>query len=188
MRQRLHAIALLALLAAAVVAIGGCGVGDPYAESSREESAARPGDREPMKEPAQDPDPGAPPGEVILATPQATLRYAASLAGNWEGAGATRAYSKLAALSTGAARAEFTKTASQAELNVQAALGYTRSQAAVAAVSVKGTGGFREAVIVTKQRIASAELAHLPAEYKVTLATVTRWGRGWAISDWEPQP
>jgi hypothetical protein len=188
MRQRLRPVALLAVLAAAVVAIGGCGVGNPYAETTKEEGEAPPADREPMKEPARDPDAGAPPEEIIVATPRGTLRYAAALAGNWEGAGARRAYSKLAALSTGSARAEFTKIASQAELDVQAAVGYTRTHASVAAVSVKGTGGFREAVIVTKQRIASAELTHLPAEYKVTLATLTRWGRGWAISDWEPQP
>jgi hypothetical protein len=189
MRQRLRAIALLALLAAVVVAIGGCGVSDPYTESTQEEeAAARPADREPMKEPAPDPDPGAPPKEVIPATPQGTLRYAASLAGNWKGAGATRAYSKLAALSTGSARAEFTKLAAQSELDVQAAVGYASTRASVAAVSVKGKGGFREAVVVTKQQIASAELTHLPAEYKVTLATVTRWGKGWAISSWEPQP
>lgn len=188
MRRRLHLIASLALLAAVVVAIGGCGVVNPYAESTQEEGDAPPADREPMKEPAPDPDAGAPPEEVLMATPQGTLRYAASLAGNWEGGGARRAYSKLAALSTGSARAEFTKIASQAELDVQAAVGYTRTQASVAAVSVKGTGGFREAVIVTKQRIASAELDHLPAEYKVILATVTRWGGGWAISSWEPQP
>lgn len=188
MRQRLHLFALLALLAAVVVAIGGCGVSDPYAESTQEEGEAPPADREPMKEPAADPDAGAPPREVMVATPQGTLRYAATLAGNWKGTGAREAYSKLAALSTGSARAEFTKISAQAELDVQAAVGYTRSRASVAAVSVKGTGGFREGVIVTKQRIASAELAHLPAEYKVTLATLTRWGRGWAISSWEPQP
>jgi hypothetical protein len=188
MRQRLRLVALLALLAAVVVTVGGCGVGNPYAETTNEEGKAPPPDNEPEKRLPADPEAGSPPEEVLVATPQGTLRYAASLAGNWKGAGARRAYSKLAALSTGSARAEFTKIASQAELDVQAAVGYTRTQASVAAVSVKGEGGFREAVIVTKQRIASAELAHLPAEYKVTLATLTRWGRGWAISAWEPQP
>jgi hypothetical protein len=186
--SRLRALLSLSCVAAIAVLVAGCGITDPYAETTREERARPPADHEVAKEPAPDPDAGAPPDEVVLATPQGTLRYAASLAGNWEGAGAVRAFSRLAALSTGQARAGFAKIASGASLDVEQTLGYSGSRAAVEAVSVKGEGGFREAIVVTKQRIGSAQLGYLPPEYKVTLATVTRWGKGWAISSWRPQP
>lgn len=185
--NRLSALLPVLLAASLAIALVGCGVANPYEESSREDAGPPPADREAVEAPTPDSSPGAPPDEVVLTTPQGTLRYAASLAGNWEGGGAVRAFSRLATLSTGEARAEFSQLASEARLGVEQALGYSSSRATVEAVSLEGTGGFREAIVVTKQRIASEQIAHLPPEYVVTLATVTRWGKGWAISSWEPQ-
>lgn len=184
--KRLQALSLIPLIGTIAVLVGGCGIGNPYAETTRE-AEAPPADAEATKKPAPDPDAGEPPDEVVLARPQGTLRYAASLAGNWEGRAAVRAFSTLAALSTGAARAEFTQLASESRRDVEKAVGYSSSRASVVAVNVSGEGGFREAIVVTKRRIASNGAAH-PPEYEVTLATVTRWGKGWAISSWRPQP
>ncbi len=184
--KRLATYALFSFLVTVTVAIAGCGVGDPYAETVKEsdpppaevESAARP-----VAEAGR-----AGPAEVVVSAPASTLRYAASLAGNWDTEGAVAAFSKLAAISTGEARSEFAQISARARSGVQAALGYSESESSVEAVSLKGGGRTREAIVVVRQRIATAQMPHLPPEYRVILATLSRWGNGWAISSWEPQP
>jgi hypothetical protein len=180
---------LVAALFLVGLTVAGCGLSDPSAGTA---TAQR--ERLPKPEAAGEYTGHLAPAlraggplEVVRGTPQAALRYAAGLAGNWTSATAAQAFSRLAAISAGEARAEFEQIAARARTDVQQVLGYSHSRATVEAVNVKGTGRSRQAIVVTKEQIATPELPHLPAEYRVTLVTLRDYGSGWAISSWSPQ-
>lgn len=187
---------LLLTTALLSVALAGCGIENPYDE--------KPDDDRTRTAPRVDALPPAPPdGELpgvstagpepdryrgAGTTPQATLRRAATLAGNWTSESAPTAYRALAALSTGDARAAFEQIAAGARADVQQAGAEARASATVEAVVVRGSGTLRHSIVVTHERVVSARLPDLPAEYRVTLATVRRRGDAWVIANWAPQP
>jgi hypothetical protein len=196
MRRAATSAALLLLLA---VLGAGCGVGNPYTESTErtagsEASAGRPR----LPRPAADGEQSIPPTtaqqrpgwprEVAPGTPEEVARQVATLAGNWSNKTAPRTFAELAGVSVGDARTEFEQVAATAQTDVQETLGYDKSSATVVGVIVKGRGAVRHAIVVARQRISSPEIPDLPSEYKVTLVTLRSFPGGWAVSSWAPQP
>jgi hypothetical protein len=163
-------LTLLALAAIVAVVLGGCGIEDPY-EKQRAEAAT---------ERAKEAERAYPEAE---GTPAATLRRVALLAGNWTSADAPAVFGQLTLLSTGEARADFEEIAATAGATVK----HTDAHATVEAVTVRGAGDSRSAIVVTRTWYTNRELANLPPEYNVTLATVERRGGRWVIVTWRPQ-
>ncbi|HEY1853314.1 MAG TPA: hypothetical protein VGG40_01890 [Solirubrobacterales bacterium] len=189
--RRPAAAAAILLLAALLCA--GCGVSDPYSQTTPSRQRPQPSSPAAAGEfsgqllsPSQRP-PGTP-VEVARGTPAEVAREVASLAENWTGGTALQAFSRLAAISVGEARAEFEQIAASAHDELERAVGYSSSRATVAGVVVKGGGRVRHVIVVVRRRITSPELTNLPPEYEVALATLRRSGRGWAVSSWSPQP
>jgi hypothetical protein len=173
------------LLLASLLALpaAGCGVSDPYDQREPTHADRPAATAEP---PRAEPEPTSFPGAA--ATPQETLRHAAQLAGNWTSANASERYRRLSALSVDPARAEFERVAAGARTDVLQTRADSRSTATVMGVIVRGSGGVRRGIVVTRERMETPELQHLPAEYRMTLATVERWGEAWVISSWAPKP
>jgi hypothetical protein len=189
-----------AFLAAALSV--GCGPRDPYTA----ERPSAPPERRSLHPPAQpQPPPTAPPESGELPgraprelfdeptefpeagqTPRATLGLAARLYGNWTSATASRRLRRIAALSVGQAHAELRQAAAQAGVDRQQR--GVRSSATVEAISVRGRGARRRALVVTRERIVAPDLPVEGRRYRVTVALLERRADGWVISRWAPQP
>lgn len=175
---------LLALLLAVMLA--GCAVAVPEEDRAAGTAGGLPDPPAGGEFPAaggRASDPG--PFPEAQSTPEATLRHAALLAGNWTSANAPDRFRRLADLSAGDARAEFERIAAGARSDVEQA---TRARATVEAVAMRSDGAVRHAIAVTRHRFASPELPALAHEYKVTLATLERRAGRWVIVEWSPQP
>jgi hypothetical protein len=189
-----------ALLAAALLV--GCGPRDPYAaerpSASQERRTLQPTARPqpPTTTPPESGElPGRAPRELLDEptkfpeagqTPRATLELAARLYGNWTSATAGRRLRRIAALSVGQAHAELRQAAAQAGVDRQQR--DARSSATVEAISVRGRGARRRALVVTRERIVAPDLPVEDRRYRVTVALLERRADGWVISRWAPQP
>jgi hypothetical protein len=191
-----------ALLAAA--ALAGCGPEDPY--TTNDPSPSRTGqsvDAETSPraagQPSVAPEAGELPGRAPPAlldeptefpeageTPRATLALAARLYGNWTSTSAARRLRRIAALSVGQAHAELRQAAAQSRVDRQQR--GARSRATVEAISVRGHGPRRGALVVTRERIIAPDLPSESWRYRVTAAELERRPDGWVISRWAPQP
>jgi hypothetical protein len=188
-----------ALLAA--TALAGCGPEDPYTtndpnpsgtgQSVQAQTSPRAGGRPSeagelagrapralLHEPTEFPEAG----EI----PRATLALAARLYGNWTSASAARRLRRMAALSVGQAHAELRQAAAQSSVDRQQR--GARSRATVQAISVRGQGPRRRALVVTRERIIAPDLPPEGWRYRVTAAELERRPDGWVISRWAPQP
>jgi hypothetical protein len=193
-------VPVAALLAALLLV--GCGPQDPYT-SERPTASPEQGSFHPTAQPEPPPTaapqsgelPGRAPRELLDeptevpeagGTPQATLELAAGLYGNWTSATAGRRVRRIAALSVGQAYAELRQAAAQAGVDRQQR--GARSSATVEAISVRGRGPRRWALVVTRERIVAPDLPAEGWRYRVTVALLKRRADGWVISRWAPQP
>jgi len=191
-----------ALLAAA--ALAGCGPEDPYTTndpnpSRRGRSVDAQTSPQAGGQPSGAPEAGELPGRAPRALldeptefpeageiPRATLALAARLNGNWTSASAPRRLRRMAALSVGQAHAELRQAAAQSPVDRQQR--GARSRATVEAISVRGHGPHRRALVVTRERIIAPDLPPEGRRYRVTAAELERRPDGWVISRWAPQP
>ena len=186
------------VLILAALLLAGCAPADPYSDdTARPSTGAPPTGQAGPRSPA--PEFGELPGRAPRAlldeethfpragkTPEATLRSAALLFGNWTSATAPARLRRIAALSVDQAHAELSQAAAQALNDGQQ--GGARSRATVEAARVRGTGERRVALVVTRERVAAPDLPSAGWRYRVTTATLERRPDGWVISRWAPQP
>jgi hypothetical protein len=172
-RLGVRAGAALGVLAFGALAATGCGFDDPYDDPATAGHAQTRTESRP---------------DTTAGGPEAALRQAALESGNWTAATVDDALARARRLSVGAARSQFRRQAEQMSTGVAQATAGIRSRSTVEAVVVRGSHDSRDAIVVTREGITSADLPDEGAQYKVTLATVERTEGGWAISSWTPQP
>ncbi len=167
---------------------------DPYASSS---TAPRP--TPVAADPARGPvdgevGPGAPigpqptqstgPRPWRAASPAAAARRAVTLAGTWTPRTAADRYQALAAMAIGAARRDAEQVAAQ--LHADTAAGQASSESVVEAVTIRGAGPRRRAIVVSRERVEQAGVDS--RRWRVTLLKLVADREGWAVARWEPQP
>lgn len=201
-----------ALALALLTASFGCGPSDPYANNERPDRPAKTQTtghiEKPAPNPAVNPDGtvkpapeggevnGSVPPELRRAepasfpgagtTPESTLRHGADLYGNWTSNTAPARFRQIAALSVDPARVQLRQIATQSGIDVQQA--GVRATSKVMSISVNGTGGRRDANIVTRDQVTGPGLGDQEPKLNVTVATVQRRAGKWVISRWEPKP
>jgi hypothetical protein len=185
----------------AALLITGCAPADPYSDEAptsapRTQSDAAPnGQAATPKAPRTGELPGHAPRQLLDQrarfpragpTPEATLERAALLYGNWTSASAASRLRQMAALSVGQAHAELSQAAAQAQVDRQQS--GARSRATVAAISVRGRGQRRTALVVTRERVEAPDPPSSGWRYRVSTAALERRPAGWVISRWAPRP
>ena len=190
---RITARVLAAL--AAMVAVGGCGIGDPYTRANTTTgrrpvspaagpaAAQNPGESPAPPPPsAQSQAPGAP-----AATPEGAIRQFALLYVNWTWRTLGPHLRQLAAISVGAARlAEQQAAAAQGrDSEIAATHVYNRGQIVSIAPSQTQPGAW---VIVTREQTGgNAQYDGLQPSWHVSLAQLVHLPGGYSISQWLPQ-
>ena len=178
--------AAAAILATALVLVlTGCGIHDPYTTTQRTSSTAS---NQTAKVPDDDgpspPHPTATP-RGAAPSPQAALAHYGSLYVNWTAATLATDERRLAALSTGQARAQALAEAAHPSPTV-ARYAVSGSGSVVAIAEGRGTGRGRWAVVTVEQTNGYGPYQGLPATSHVTWATVVHVTQGWVISGWFP--
>jgi hypothetical protein len=193
-----HAMRIMARVLtglAAMVAVGGCGISDPY---TRANTTTGPRPVSPAAGPAAAQNPGespAPPPPTAqsqtpsapAATPEQAIRQFALLYVNWTWRTREPHLRQLAAISVGAARlAEQQAAAAQGrDSEIAATHVYNRGQIVSIAPSQTQPG---EWVVVTREQTGgNAQYDGLQASWHVTLAGLVHLQHGYSISQWLPQ-
>jgi hypothetical protein len=170
MRRALRTAAVGLTVGTAALAAG-CGLRDPYdrpaASERRGASAAASG------------DPHRPDGVV---------RQVALAWSNWTTGTVAAQHRRAIALTADAAARRLSVDGRQVERSVAALPRPVRSRGTVEAVALRGTGGWRTAIVVTRETLTGLGPLGSDGEYHVTLATVERRGSAWVVSRWSRQP
>jgi hypothetical protein len=162
----------VAVLGLVVVAAAGCGIDDPYADRAEHERGH-----------ATRLD-----GEAGTSDPRDVVNEAARALGNWTKPTVHQAYSRALALSVGRARKQLDQQEREISAGVLQAPTPLRARSTVEALTMRGAADRRDAIVVTKETITGEGIPGEGYQYKVTLAVVDRTEKGWAISEWAPQP
>jgi hypothetical protein len=195
MRQTMRITARVLAALAAMVAVGGCGISDPYTRANTTTSprpvshAAGPAA---AQNPGEPPAPPPPPAHsqrpnAPAATPQQAIRQFALLYVNWTWRTLPTHLRQLAAISVGAARlAEQQATAAQGrDSEIAATHVYNRGQIVSIARNQTQPG---EWVIVTREQTGgNAQYDGLQPSWHVTLAKLVHLPGGYSTSQWLPQ-
>jgi hypothetical protein len=192
--MRIRARVLAAL--AAIVAVGGCGISDPYIRantttSPRHGSPAAAGPAA-AQNPGESPAPAPPTAQsqalsAPAATPAQAIRQFALLYVNWTWRTLGPHLRELATISVGAARlAEQQAAAAQGrDSEIAATHVYNRGQIVSIAPSQTQSG---EWVVVTREQTGgNAQYDGLQPSWHVTLAQFVHLPGGYSISQWLPQ-
>ena len=171
---------VLVLTMTTCLALTGCA--DPYAEPP---SAPSPPPGEEAAPPLRRP-PDRLPLDAGAATPEAAVRRAVELTGNWTAQSIARNHERFAALSTGQARRDAQRTAVQATTDPALGAPGARSVAVLHAVVARGSGPHRRLLVVTHETLVADGVRQ--ARFRVTIAEAQQVGEGWALARWEPQP
>lgn len=161
------------------VALAGCA--DPYAEVPERPAAPIQGELPAPQVPQNEPVPA-----TLARSPEAAVRRAVELTGNWTAATIAGQHQRFAAASTGAARRDAQRIAAQATTDPQLRAPGTKSIAILHAVVPRGGGAHRRLLLVTHETLIADGVRH--ARFRVTLAAAQQVGEGWVLSRWEPQP
>jgi hypothetical protein len=174
----------------ALVALGGCGLADPYqghpaalptgVRTTPTRRAASPhgedGPHTPIRPPSG--------SEAHASTPQAALERFASLYVNWQMTQLPDRARQLAALSVGQARAQ--ANALPARARTLERYQVTNSGAVTAIAPGRGQEQGRWAVITNETTSGTGPYSGLPATSHVTWATVAHAHRGYVVNGWYP--
>jgi hypothetical protein len=174
-----------ALMTAVAVALGGCGISDPYTQQVR---TARPAPAGAVTRGDHDGPPATSatvPAGASAPTPQAALARYGGLYVNWTAATLPTVQRRLASISTGQARAQ---ALAESKAPLQAVSTYTVSNSGQVVAIAPGQGAKRGewAVITDEQTTGDGPYQGLPATSHVTWAIVQRDGQGWVVSGWYP--
>lgn len=127
----------------------------------------------------------APTATRLPATPELAVRRAAEIASNWTARNAGAQQARLAALATGPARRDALQAAARLPTDPQLAAGHASGSGRVAAIALHPGTDRRDGLVVTDERLTVDGATQ--QRWRVTLVTVTRLPRGWAVERWEPQ-
>jgi len=191
-------IARLLAMLAAIVAVAGCGISDPYTHANTNATTSPQHATPAATGPAAPQNPGEPPApppptaqsqtpSAPAATPEQAIRQFALLYVNWTWRTLTTHLRQLAAISVGAARLAEQQAAAAAgrDSEIAATHVYNRGQIVSIAPSQTQTG---EWVIVTREQTGgNAQYDGLQPSWHVTLAKLVHLPSGYSISEWLPQ-
>jgi hypothetical protein len=201
MRPGLTATALILT----VIALAGCGIGDPYQTgqpaASTSTASTTPTSTTP---PAQNGDPAPERGGTIPSaaqaaqnklaagaaqpTPQAALERYARIYLNWTTPRVVAIQRQLAAISTGQARALAQQAAASAARDAQLQAGQIANSGQVISLAPGQGVAHGQWVIVTSElTIGPGDYQGLPPTLHIIYARVTDIPQGWVISGWQPQ-
>ncbi len=200
MRPALLTSAVPAVLIA--IALGGCGLTDPYHSSTARTSTTAPVAT--TSAPADWRDPAPERGGTIptqaqaeqhrLAsgaarpTPQAALTRYAALYLNWDADRVIGLQRQLASISLGQARAQALQAAASASRDPQLTASHLANRGHVVAVAPGQDNAAGEWVIVTSEQTSGeADYQGLPQTLHIIYAQLTSTSRGWVVSEWAPQ-
>jgi hypothetical protein len=206
MRSR-HRIFLMGTLLAAAVAVGACGLTDPYAGHPR--SAPKPRSTNAAALTAStrviadaDPAPeqnGTTPAAarsaqqrltVVAArlTPQAAIARYARLYINWSAATIAQTQRRLAAISLASARAQALQAAARYARDSTLAASHVVNSGSIVSIAPGESNARGDWVVVTReQTTGSGDYSALPASLHITYAQVAHHAAGWVITQWSPQ-
>ena len=175
----------LALAPTVAVLLAGCGISDPYARPQRATSTADAAiERGEHDGPAPPPAP-PPEGAAMATTPEQALARYGVVYINWTAATLPADERRLAAISTGQARAQ-----ALAESNAPPATliryAVANAGAVVAIAPGQGTERGKWAIVTDEQTSGDGPYEGLPATTHVTWATVTHLVGEWIVSGWYP--
>ena len=156
------------------------GCADPYAQTPPVPTTP-PGElpAPPIPRPVREP-------ERLAPSPEAAVRRAVELTGNWTGATIARQHERFAAETTGQARRDAERTAAQATTDPQLTGPGAKAVAILHAVVSRGSGPQRRLLVVTHETLRADGLTE--ARFRVYLAEAERHAGGWVLARWEPQP
>ena len=179
----------------AAMALGGCGLGIRLPTSTDAGAAVGSGTGTTVTAPSRmhgnelptrpGPDESAPPANSA----QVALKRFASVYINWNAADVKRRLLELAADSVGQARTAMQLEAAQTGADPELRQAGIVNRGRVEAVSSLA-GSRRRYVVITLESTSATDSAAyegLTAAWHLTVATVTRRGRGWLISGWQPE-
>jgi hypothetical protein len=206
MRARHLPLVALALL---TLAAAGCGVSDPYKNTTTvtatAPTAATSTTTTPQAmSPPDNRDPAPERGGTIprrtravqdqLAdsaaspTPQRALERYAAIYLNWDAASVVAIQRRLAAISLGQARAQAQQAATSASRDPKLTASKVTNRGRVIAISPGLLAAARHWVIVTREQTSGQGDYHdLPATLHVTYAAVAHTAEGWVVNQWAPQ-
>lgn len=190
----------LAALALLAIAVGGCGITNPYSQTTTAATApqtaaalsATVSNADPVPErggtiPAADQRQGLA-RNAAAATPQAALTRYANLYINWTAQTLAANQRRLAGLSTGQAHAQALQAAASAGNDSTLLASHVQNHGTVLSIA-PGQGPIAGSwVIVTQEKtLGQGDYTGLPATPHVTFAQVTHSTAGWIVSQWAPQ-
>jgi hypothetical protein len=196
MSQAIRTTAGVLAALAAMVAIGGCGINDPYTRANTPTNARRasPAASGPAaaQNPGESPAPPPPTAQTqkprtTAGTPEQAIRQFALLFVNWTWRTLAPHLRELAAISVGAARlAQQQAAAAQGrDSEIAATHVYNRGQIVSIAPSQTQPG---EWVVVTREQTGgNSQYDGLQPSWHVTLAKLVNLSSGYSISQWLPQ-
>jgi hypothetical protein len=195
-------VAILALTLAAV-ALGGCGITDPYqpttkstnsppAPATSASAAADRGDPAPERGGTIPPSAQAAQNKLTAhagsPTPQAALERYATLYINWTAGDVIAVQRRLASISLGHARAlalQAIASASHDRILSQSQVANSGQLVSLAPGQPAAAG--RWVLVTSEHTTGQRDYSGLPPTLHVTYATVTHTSRGWVVSQWQPQ-
>lgn len=174
-----------ALALTVALLLAGCGISDPYTRTQRPERTATAA-IERGEHDGPPPPPAPPPGRGAAAvTPQQALARYGTVYVNWTAATLPADERRLAAMSTGQARAQALAESSAPPATLTRY--WVANAGAVAAIAPgQGTERGKWAIVTDEQTGGEGPYQGLPATTHVTWATVTRSAGGWIVSGWYP--
>jgi hypothetical protein len=198
-RPRLK-LATLAL--AAGVALGGCGIADPYATTHPSPSATTPSSSTSTStstdaDPAPERGGTIPPGDqaaqdrvarsAAQPTPQAALELYAQLYMNWTPHTVESVQQHLAAISLAQARAQALQAAASYGRDATLRQSAVANSGHVVAIAHSLAPSGQWVLVTSEQTTGQGDYTGLPPALHVTYAQVTHTSLGWVVSEWAPQ-
>ena len=192
--MRITARVLAAL--AAIVAVGGCGISDPYTRANTTTSPRHASPAAAGRAAAQNPgEPAAPPPPTALsqapsapaATPEHAIRQFALLYVNWTWRTLEPHLRELAALSVGAARLAEQQAAAAEGRDSEIAATHVYNRGQIVSIAPSRTQPGEWVVVTREQTGGNAQYDGLQASWHVTLVQLVPVPGGYSISQWLPQ-
>ncbi len=195
MSQALRITARVLPALAVLVAVGGCGISDPY---TRANTTTSPRPVSPAAGPAAAQNPGepaapAPPTaqsqapSAPAATPEQAIRQFALLYVNWTWRTLAPHLRQLAAISVGPARLAEKQAAVAAGRDSEIAATHVYNRGQIVSIAPSRTQPGEWVVVTREQTGGNAQYDGLQASWHVTLAGLVHLQRGYSISQWLPQ-
>jgi hypothetical protein len=184
------------------VAIGGCGLQNPYQAPAQQTTTTTATTNAAVPADQRDPAPergGAVPSPVRAgqsrlaagagsATPQAALaRYARTYL-NWNAGNVITVQRTLAATSLGQARAQALQAAASAARDTKLTASQIANHGRVVAIAAgQAQASGRWVIVTSEQTTGQGDYLGLPPTLHVIYAQLTHTGMGWVVSGWQPQ-